>query len=139
MDYSTVKEAVQTCPQLEGLDGATLAELFWMAKEKKVRRGALIYKQGEMLDGTFYLLMDGAMGVLIDGKFVVEISAPTLVGEGAFASASHIRAATLQVSSESAALLEFRPSQEMLQGPLNALFSNVAWDRWLTVTQMAPG
>lgn len=136
MDYSSVKEAIKICPQLNGLDNGTLADLFWIAKEKKVRRGTLIYKQGEVLDGTFYLLMDGSMGVWIDGALVVEISSPTLIGEGAFASASHIRAATLQVSSELASLLEFRPSQEMLQGPLSTLFSNVAWDRWLTVTQM---
>jgi hypothetical protein len=139
MDYSSVKEAVQSCPQLNGLDGGTLAELFWIGKEKKVRRGTVVYKQGEVLDGTIYLLADGMLAVWIDGALVVEISAPTLIGEGAFASASHIRAATLQVSSESAALLEFRPSQEMLDGPLSALFSNVAWDRWLTVTQMEPG
>lgn len=139
MDYSLVKEAMQRCPDLEGLDQRTLAELFWTGDEKKFRRGTLVYKQGDALDGTFYLVLDGTLKVSIDGAFVVEISAATLIGEGAFTSASHIRAATLEVSSDWATLLEFRPTHEMLAGPLSGLFGNVAWDRWLTVTQMAPG
>jgi len=138
MDYSTVKEAVQTCPELVGLDRPTMAELFWMAKEKKLARGAVIYKQGDDLDGTFYMLLGGDLTVCIDGAVVAQISIPTLVGESAFTTVSHKRGATVQVSSNAASLLEFRPSEEMLHGPLSHLFGEVAWDRWLTSTRLYP-
>jgi hypothetical protein len=138
MDYSAVKEAVQTCPELVGVDYGTLAELFWDAKEKSVERGRAIYEQGAMLDGSFCLLLGGTLSVWIDGASVAELSAPILVGESAFATASHHRSATVKVSSESATLLEFRPTEYMLTGPLSRLFSEVAWDRWLGASRMYP-
>jgi hypothetical protein len=139
MDYSDVKEAVKSCPQLEGLDSAILAELFWIATEKNFVRGALVYKQGELLDGSFCMLLSGRLRVWIDEVSVTEISAPILVGESAFATISHTRGATLQVSSDVATVLEFRPSEEMLAGPLSKLFAEVAWERWLMATRMEPG
>lgn len=138
MEYSAVKLAVQTCPELEGLDVGTLADLFWGATERTVGRGRIVYKQGDGLDGSFCLLLDGKLSVGVDGETVAEVGPPVLIGESAFATASHNRGATVQVSSDSVTLLEFRPTEEMLAGPLKNLFAEVAWDRWLTTTRMQP-
>lgn len=139
MDYSAVKLAVQSCPELEGLDGGTLADLFWNATEKSVGRGRSVYKQGDVLDGSFCLLLSGTLNVSVDGVAVAQVAPPVLIGESAFATASHHRGATVQVSSDSATLLEFRPTEEMLAGPLKNLFATIAWDRWLTTTQTVAG
>jgi CRP-like cAMP-binding protein len=138
MEYSAVKEAMKACPGLEELDAATMAQLFWIAKERTLSRGRTLYKQGDTLDGAFCVLLAGTLGVAVDGESVAELSPPILVGESAFATVSHVRGATVQVNSDTVTLLEFRPSEELLTS-LNKLFSEVAWDRWLTVTRLAPG
>ncbi|MGZ4963394.1 MAG: hypothetical protein ACXWC8_12635 [Limisphaerales bacterium] len=130
---------MKSCPQLDGLDNAILAELFWIATEKNLGRGQCVYKQGELLDGSLCLLLAGKIRVIIDGVAVADVSPPILLGESAFATISHERGATLQVISDSATLLEFRPSEEMLAGPLSKLFAEVAWDRWLMSTRLQPG
>lgn len=138
MEYSDVKKAMKACPGLNDLDSATLAELFWIGKERKLAQGKLLFKQGEVLDGAFCLLLDGALGIWIDGEAVTELVPPVLVGESAFAIVDHKRGATVQVNSDWATLLEFRPSEELIAGPLSKLFSEFAWDRWLTITRLHP-
>ena len=129
---------MKACPGLEVLDNATLAELFWIGKERKLARGKVLYKQDEALDGSFCLLLDGRFGVWIDGASVAELSAPTLIGESAFATVEHKRGATVRATSEWTTVLEFRPSEELIAGPLSKLFSEFAWDRWLTITRLHP-
>jgi hypothetical protein len=139
MDYSVVKKAVLGCPELGGLEQDTLAKLFWMGAEKLFTPGTFVFRQGDDLNGAFYLLINGTINVWIDGALVAEVSEPTLIGEGAFTTVSHKRTASLQVGAGPVAMLEFRPSEEMVQGQLKPLFAEVAWDRWLEASRMTPG
>ena len=137
MEYAAVKDAMKSCPGLTELDDATLAELLWIAKDKTLLRGRTLYKQGEAADGSFCILVAGSLNVFVDGQMVADVWPPLLLGESAFATTAHTRGATLQVSSDSATILEVRPSEDLL-GRLSKMFSEMAWDRWLMVTRLAP-
>lgn len=92
--------------------------------DMKFQQGEKILEQGERGD-TFYILVEGEVSVIVDGKKVAKLTGTTgkaeIFGERAILS-NEPRAATIKVQSDTARTLTMdKTSFEMLLGPLEAL------------------
>jgi CRP-like cAMP-binding protein len=120
-DYVKHLDKVEIFSSLTGDEKITIAKAL---QEMKFKSGETILEQGENGD-TFYVLVDGEVAVIVDGKKVAKLKGTTdkaeIFGEKAILN-NEPRAATIKVQSDSATTLTLdKTSFEMLLGPLESL------------------
>lgn len=141
MKHNEIKECFIGCPELSGLDDIAAASLFWSGDQQSLEAGAVIYAEGDRLDGTFCLLLSGSLMVEKAGMVVGEISEQQIFGEMAYFTSPHARTATVRVASPQALILKMQLAPaELGNARLTALKRYLglqAWDRFVNTSQNA--
>ena len=79
-DFSMLRSALQKVDFFYSLNIMTLDSLIKALKKRRVKKGEVIIKQGEVGD-KFYLIGAGDFGIIIKGKKVAEVSDGEFFGE----------------------------------------------------------
>ena len=142
MEHNELRHCLMTCPDLAGLDEASVASLFWRADQQALEEGRIIYAEGTTLDDTFCILVSGALVVERAGVPIGEISGPQIFGEMAYFTCLHTRTATVRVNSPQAMILKIQLTQaELGSAPFSTLKRYLglqAWDRFVSGSQSIP-
>eukprot|EP00927_Polykrikos_kofoidii_P067789 TRINITY_DN63233_c0_g1_i1.p1 TRINITY_DN63233_c0_g1~~TRINITY_DN63233_c0_g1_i1.p1 ORF type:complete len:781 (-),score=159.73 TRINITY_DN63233_c0_g1_i1:65-2407(-) len=121
--HEATKSYVQFLHKVEVLNHLKDAEKHELAKamtEVRFTKDEVIFAQGEE-GNAFYILTDGQVSVIQDGKVQVTLSSPCFFGERALLSGEP-RGASIKVNSDTAKALSVdRKSFDMLLGPLKEL------------------
>jgi CRP-like cAMP-binding protein len=139
MDYELVKAAIRAC--FDSLEEETLAMLFWNGEEVSFQRGAIIYREGDALDDTFGLLLNGRLSAHVGAKQVGGLGQPQAFGGTAYLNKDHLRTATVQVESDGATILRFTLTLAEMNLPqwarLKKSLSVQAWEIFVAASQDA--
>jgi cyclic nucleotide-binding protein len=141
MQHNEIKQRFVECPELAGLDEIAAASLFWSGDQQTLEAGAVIYAEGDRLDGTFCLLLSGNLAVEKAGMVVGEVLERQIFGEMAYFTNPHSRTATVRVASPQALILKMQLAPaELGNARLTALKRYLglqAWDRFVNTSQSA--
>ena len=114
MDFNTVRSAIlenqyfrQLTPQTQGL-------LLRNANLRTAEKGYIIYQEGESLDDTFCLLLEGELLVKKDGAEIGEVDPWELFGETAFFTKLPSRSASIVVDTSEAIWAKWKITRDDL-------------------------
>ena len=141
MEYNNIKQRINRCPDLSGLDESSAAALFWRGDEQVLDHGAVVYAEDAPLDHTFCLLLSGDLIVEKSGNIIGGIFEQELFGEMAYFTNQRIRTATVRVGSDRAVIMKFRLSPAELASErfaaLRGCLARQTWDRFVSTSQNA--
>jgi hypothetical protein len=139
MEYNEVKQILEACPDLSGLEDWALAFLLWRGEEKRFDADGVVYTEGTKLDDSFCLQLSGAMLVEKQGAIIGEITCGHIFGEMAYFSRWHKRSVTVRCGTSQASVLKIHLTLEELESAeFSALRTNLghhAWDRFVNTSE----
>jgi hypothetical protein len=141
MEYNDVRDVFESCSEFKDLDESARALLFWQGRIMCASRDDVIYADGEALDDSFCILLQGELTVEKAGCMVGMILAGVIFGEMAYFTRGHQRTATVKVSSAQAHIYKVRLGPaDLLKTtflPLREFLGIEAWDRFVSGSQSA--
>ena len=143
MDYDDIKKHLLKCPDLAGLDEATLSELIWRGTVHTLKTGTVIYAEGSPLDDTFGLLISGDLIIERGGAILGGIFEQQAFGEMAYFNQQQARTATIRVGSPEAVMVKIQmTAEEMSSDRFSGLRKCLAlqtWQKFVHTTQSDGG
>jgi CRP-like cAMP-binding protein len=107
MEASEIKDIAKKCEIFDTLDDEELDLLLFYGELKDFASGATIYKTGETAEGTFCLILSGAVEIVAqDGCRIRKMGPGEIIGEIGATSPQNKRTVTVR-SLEPALLLEW--------------------------------
>ena len=139
MDYHQMKQVLSDCPDLAGLDEASIELLVERAWQQHFQHDQVIYAEGAPLDHSFCLLLSGDLIVEAGGTITGAILEQQVFGEMAYFTNQRVRTATVRVGSAEAVVLRFCLSPaELASAPLTGLRRFLflrTWNRFVSTSQ----
>lgn len=133
----TIEEVIRLGRLSEISDESILKALVSSAQISDYEKDAVIYNQGDKLDGSFCLVAEGQLEVLLDGLNRT-LGPGDVCGETAFLNTAHQRTALVRVSSPQARLVRWTNFGEILESPqfkpLKELLRKLAVEHWVEMT-----
>jgi len=134
----TTEEVIRLGRLNEISDEDILNELVSTAQASDYEQGAVIYKQGDKVDGSFCLVADGNLEVTVGGLRKV-LGPGDVCGETAFLNTAQERTARVRVSSPTARLIRWTNFGAILDTPrfrpLKDLLRKLAVEHWVEATE----
>jgi CRP-like cAMP-binding protein len=116
MDFEAVRNAIIENQYLRELTDETQGMLLRYANLRKAEKDYEIYSEGDEMDSTFCLLLDGELSVRQGGEEIGKVEEWEIFGEVAFFTKTSTRSATVAVESDEAIWVKWKISREELEG-----------------------
>jgi CRP-like cAMP-binding protein len=116
MDFEAVRNAIVENQYLRELTDETQGMLLRYANLRKAEKGYAIYSEGDEIDDTFCLLLEGELSVRLGEEEIGKVEEWEIFGEVAFFTKTPMRSATVAVESGQAIWIKWKITREELEG-----------------------
>jgi hypothetical protein len=114
MDFEAVRNAIVENQYLRELSDETQGMLLRYANLRKAEKEYEIYSEGQDMDDTFCLLLDGELSVRQGEEEIGKVEEWEIFGEVAFFTKTSTRSATVAVESADAIWIKWKITREEL-------------------------
>ncbi|MEM7146040.1 MAG: cyclic nucleotide-binding domain-containing protein [Verrucomicrobiota bacterium] len=116
MDFESVRNAIVENQYLRDLTDETQGMLLRYANLRTAEKGYAIYAEGQEMDSTFCLVLEGELTVQQGGAEIGVVEEWEIFGEVAFFTKTPTRSATVEIASDKAVWIKWKISRDELEG-----------------------